>query len=303
MLKRMLFKKKSCSADVFVYPRLPAVHDLGFIRFRGSGLANCLFVASRAFLIAERNGWNFVNPTWGNITLGPYVRNEKDKRHYFGLFKKTGISGLSKIMYLLFLKEITLESAISGGKGKIIIKELGNYFDDLNYFEDLLEEQVKVKMFIHSILRKEIFLAIKDISFENVIGIHIRLGDHQSELRVSVDWYETVVNEIIDNHGSKYRFFVFSDGQDHELSGLLSTPQVERVFFGNALSDIIALSKCKLIIGSDSTFSGWAAFLEQVPVIFPKRHFGKTLIDTEKELVFDGEIGHIRSFINDHNIL
>jgi hypothetical protein len=285
------------SRKVFVYPKLPAIYDFRFIRYRGAGLANCLFVASRAFMIAQSNGWNLINPTWGNIILGPYLRNEKDKRHYFGLFKNAGISGLSKLYYLLNLKEITLESAIEGKKGIIVIEGLGNYF------EDLLNFQEKVKTFIYGILRREIISKVEYIDFKNVIGIHIRLGDYSEERRTSIKWYEEVVKEIIASHGSKYKFFVFSDGKDDELFKLLSIPQIKRVFFGNALCDIIALSKCKLIIGSDSTFSGWGAFLEQVPIIFPKRHFGKVLINKEKELVYNGNLNYLKSFINDSNIL
>lgn len=296
MLK-MIGNEKSNASGVFVYPRLPGPHDLGLIRFRGAGLANCLFVASRAFLIAQRSGWNLINPTWQNFILGPYLRREKDKRHYLGLFERTGVSGFSKLVHLLCLKEISLESAIAGKKGKVIIRGLGNYF------EDLLSEHDKVKHFIYSILRPEIVSAIQNADFSNAIGIHIRLGDYAVERRTSIDWYVSVVNEIIRRYDDQYELFLFSDGKDDELAELLSIRQVQRVCFGNALSDIIALSRCKLIIGSDSTFSAWAAFLEQVPIIFPKRHFGRVLINTEKELVFDGEIAHIISFINDQNIL
>ena len=296
-MQNTLFKNKFNSEKVFIYPRLPAVHDFGFIRYRGSGLANCLFVAARAYLNAQTYGWIFINPTWGNVVFGPYLRNEKDKRHYFGLFKNTGVSGFSKLFYLLFLKEINLESAISGKKGKVVIEGLGNYF------EDLLCAQEKVKAFIYSILREETVTTIENVDFKNVIGIHIRLSDYSPERRTSVTWYAAIVKEIIKSNGTKYKFFVFSDGEDQELLELLSMPQVERAFFGNALSDLIALSKCKLIIGSDSTFSGWSAFLEQVPIIFPKRHFGKVLIDTEKELIFNGDFGCLRSFINGKNFL
>ena len=257
-----------------------------------------MFVAARAYLIAQSNGWNYINPTWGNITFGTYLRNEKDKRHFFGLFKSKGISGFLKLFYLLFSKEITLESAISGAEGKVVIEGLGNYF------EDLLCAQETVKEFVYSIMRSTILSSFENIDFKNVIGVHVRLGDYTILQRgTSVSWYATIVNEIIKRHGGKYKFFVFSDGEDQELSELLLMPQVKRVFFGNALSDLIALSKCKLIIGSDSTFSGWSAFLEQVPVIFPKRHFRRVLVDAEKELVFNGDLGRLEAFINDQRIL
>ena len=66
---------------------------------------------------------------------------------------------------------------------------------------------------------------------------------------------------------------LFSDGSDEELQSLLSIPNVERCYFGNAFADMWAISKCKFIIASDSTFSAWGAFLGQRPILFCKRHF------------------------------
>jgi len=291
MLK-LLFNNKSPFTKVFVYPKLPAKYDFRFVRYRGSGLANCLFVAARAFLIAQKNGWYLLNPTWGNISIGPYLRNEKDKRHYWGLFKKAGVSNFSKMFYLSILKRVAFEDAGAVKNGIIIVEGLGNYF------EDLLREQENVKIFIISILQNKITSKIDNIDFTNVIGIHLRLGDYIPARRTSINWYNKIVKEIIKSYGNKYRFFVFSDGLDHELAELLSIPKVERVFFGNALSDIIALSRSKFIIGSDSTFSGWAAFLEQAPIIFPRRHFGKVLLNQDDEFIDNGDFEKMKVFLN-----
>ena len=70
---------------------------------------------------------------------------------------------------------------------------------------------------------------------------------------------------------------------------LTSIPNVERVFFGNAISDIFAISKCCYMIGSDSTFSGWGAFLGQVPCVFYRKHYGPVLKDSSKEIVENQE--------------
>jgi hypothetical protein len=271
---------------------LPSVSDLFIIRYRGSGISNCLFVAARAFLIAQKNGWPIINPTWANMVIGPYLRGEKDKRHYFGLFKKTGISGIAKIFYLLFLKKIKYENSTSGAQGIIVIEGLGNYFQDLIY------EQSKVKFFIYGILRKEIISNFENVDFSNKIGIHIRLGDYPIERRKEINWYVEILKSIKYLRNDQYTFFVFSDGSDKELIELLYQSQVRRVFFGNAISDIIALSKCRLIIGSDSTFSGWAAYLEQTPIIFPARHFGQVLNNPKNEFVDNGDFQKLRIFLN-----
>lgn len=85
----------------------------------------------------------------------------------------------------------------------------------------------------------------------------------------------------------QFRFLLFSDGTDEELRDLTSLPDVERVFFGNAIADIYAISKCCYMIGSDSTFSGWGAFLGQVPCVFFRKHYGRVLVDESKETVED----------------
>lgn len=48
---------------------------------------------------------------------------------------------------------------------------------------------------------------------------------------------------------------------------------MERCFFGNAFADLWAISRCKFVIASDSTFSAWGAFLGQRTILFCKRHF------------------------------
>ena len=78
---------------------------------------------------------------------------------------------------------------------------------------------------------------------------------------------------------------VFSDGADDELADLLVIPGVERADYGNALADMVAISRCRCLIGSDSTFSGWGAFLGDVPCMFAHLHYGRPLFDPGKVLV------------------
>ena len=82
---------------------------------------------------------------------------------------------------------------------------------------------------------------------------------------------------------SNYKFLIFSDGTEEELKDILDIPSTERAFFGNAIADIYAISKCCYLIGSDSTFSGWGAFLGQVPCTFYKKHYGPILANQDNE--------------------
>jgi hypothetical protein len=63
---------------------------------------------------------------------------------------------------------------------------------------------------------------------------------------------------------------IFTDGHEHELADLLRIPGVALQREPNDISDLLALSQARLIIGSNSTFSRWAAFLGNMPGIWFK---------------------------------
>lgn len=267
---------------IYVYPKLSNI-DLSVVRIGGPGLANCMFVAARAYIIAQTNHWQLVSPTWFKLSIGPYLRGEKDKRHYLGLFKKQGISGLKKCCLLIFGRKFHKQTN-TVKKGVITVNGLGNYFEDLLPHYDLI-----FSYFIE-ITRKTILRKICNEDFSRIIGVHIRLGDYIPSLRVPIDWYKNLIDQINQTFPDRFNFFIFSDGTDQELIDLLKKENVSRAFLGNALADIWALSRCKLIIGSDSTFSGWGAFLGQVPIIYPNCHYGNVLINRENQLILKDDI-------------
>jgi hypothetical protein len=241
------------------YPAL-SNRDLGFVRIGGAGLANCMFVAARAYIAAQKNGEAFVAPTWRKFSIGPILRHERDKRLYNRLFNDIGAKELKKILLLIKLKWF---------KSKNIIEYsgLGNYFADLN------QDYPIVKQYFDTITRHETVKLINREELTAAVGVHIRLGDYLPQLRVSLDWYVGVIKSIRQISATT-KIFVFSDGSDEELRPILSLPGVERRFFGNAFADMTALSLCKVVVASDSTFSAWGAFLGQVPLIFNRCHFG-----------------------------
>ena len=138
---------------------------------------------------------------------------------------------------------------------------------------------------------------VEQYSFTNLYvfdgPVYYENGDRAKAELLTNNYIQQAIKE------NKYEFFLFSDGSDEELEELLQLPKVSRLFTGSALGDILALSKCNAIIGSDSTFSGWGAFLGQVPVVFPKQHFGRVLKNNEQELVLVNlkELGKLNSWV------
>ena len=255
--------------------------DYGVFRVGGPGLANCMFVAARAAVLSKKLGVPMLRPTWERFGIGQWIRRERDKRFYSGLFKGSHlIDGMKKFALMLSQRHVAESDAMIAKHGIIDVCGLGNYFEDFfgcanevrQYFKDNIQPQ-----------------AIKGVPAgkQNAIAIHVRLGDFPEQYRTDIDWYVKVVKGVAAQAKKLgvHKFWLFSDGTDEELEALTSIPNVERAYFGNALADMVAISRCKLLVGSDSTFSGWGAFLGDIPGIFAHVHYGRILENRNREQV------------------
>ncbi len=273
----------------YIYPCLGNV-DLGFIKMNGPGLANMMFVAARAYCLHKKYNIPMLAPTWRKLSIGPYLRHESDKRNYFGLFRTYGIGGLRKLwlMHHVTHEENRLEEFwVSKYNTVLRVAGLGHYFQDLD--QQLTHE------YFWKIAKNSIREWVMQRDYSNTIAMHVRLGDYDSKQRTALDWYKQVV-EVINEINDKVEILVFSDGTDEELASLLALPHVKRATGGNALGDILAISQCRLVVASDSTFSAMGAFIGNAPIIFPRRHFPSLYSSPENELV-SADIIEIQTFI------
>jgi len=229
-------------------------------------LANCLFVYAKAIIKANQNKQSIITPTWFNFSIGTYIRKQADKRHYIHIFN-TEISAFKKLFLLLINK-----------KNVETVEGISEYFAPLKGYNKLVKQYLINQL--NPALKKE----LPKIP-NNVISIHIRLGDYPADRRVPMQWYISVVNEIKKITNDKYIFYVFSDGREEELKEILNIDGVTRKSYNNAFLDIWAISQSIIVIASDSTFSAWGAYLNQVPVIFYKRHFPSVLDNKKNEIV------------------
>ena len=281
----------------YVYPNLAGNphFDYAWFRVGGPGLANCLFVACRAYILAKKTGAKMFSPTWAKFSIGPYIRREKDKRHYIGLFNNNAIlpqeSNFRKFFTIRgnMFPEFEIENFEKSENGVLHVVGLGNYFQDLN--------PTDANEYFSAVINPAQLKELEGFDFSNCVAIHVRLGDYTSDSRISINWFIGVINHLHDNNPT-LKFLLFSDGSDDELKSILTLPYVQKVFFGNALADIIGISRCCLVIASDSTFSAWGAFLGKCPVIFSKRHFPPLNKTTGKEFVI-GESVDIPKEIED----
>lgn len=249
----------------YIYPKLKASKDFLIFRLGGVGLANCLFTYAMAIKLAHETNASIISPTWTKFSIGTYIRRERDKRAYRNLFNCLDeIHGLKKIFLVLFGRC----SAVVG---------MGSYF------ESIIDDADYISKYIISHINPFHKEPVDNYNFQQCVAVHIRLGDYPMEHRTPIEWYKSKILAL----GDEYKFLIFSDGSDSELKELTDLPNVQRVFFGSAISDIYAISHCCYMIGSDSTFSGWGAFLGQVPCVFYRKHYGRILRDQSKEIVED----------------
>lgn len=125
----------------------------------------------------------------------------------------------------------------------------------------------------------------------NSVSIHVRRGDYTNKQLLdyhgtaSHDYYQQAINKVTSSV-NKPVFFVFSDNPDWVKSNLHFDAGVEFVSANiskNHYEDFYLMSQCKHNIIANSSFSWWAAWLNQNPdkiVIAPNRWFNKAHLNT-----------------------
>lgn len=277
----------------YVYPKL-SDKDLYFFRLGGAGLGNLLFTYARALVFAKKNNYELIWPTWPSIKLGPIIRNEKDKRFYNNLFGNNSnyIDGIRKIKLLKNKPNVSEEDKNGQYDESIVVFEkfIGS-FKDIKYDSAMILEDLE-----RNLKNKK---ALEGFNPQDGICVHIRLGDfsrvsvqevksgrHDSAL--PIEWYVNVINKIRALTGKNLKVYVFSDGKDEELEPVMNLKNTERVTFNNAINDILALSRAKLMIASGSSFSMWARYLGRCNTICYTNQI-KEYILTENDISFETE--------------
>jgi len=214
------------------------------------------------------------------------LRGEPEKRFYLNLFKNTqhAVSGVKKWALLTFSKRNIVEfTGMEGEFEPLSGKENSQYI--YQHLKEILKEKNK-----------------KALDFEPGSGIcmHVRLGDFTKgteeqikagnpNMSLPIQWYMDIVKQIRTATGP-VPVYVFSDGTDQELQPLLSMGNVQRITFGTAIADIMAMTKAKLFIASGSTFSRWVRYLGRMSTItYPGQLKQRLLEEDEKAFEIETE--------------
>ena len=164
------------------------------------------------------------------------------------------------------------------------------------YFKNIrsiLLEELKIKKTLLSPLS----LALSEsIQKENAVSIHIRRGDYlQPEWEIlgvcSLDYYKQAI-ELLIKEEKNPSFYIFSNDMEWTKANLKIVDKpvyyIEHTFEETGYEDLYLMSICKHQIIANSTFSWWAAWLNNYPlkrVIAPEKWFAKKWFAHDLDLI------------------
>lgn len=273
-----------------------------FCKLPNTGLGNQLFPLMKAMIHGQMTNQKVRVCNYLQFKIGPYLRREKSKRKYSAYFT------FQKGYFDDLATRITLHSLIK--KGKVVINPPLNLqtsqsvlFDAIphwdNYFEGLKDYRPMVKKIFFEILQPAVLENYHGLS-SPAIGVHIRMGDFRKlregedfkklgAVRTPEAYFTDVIRKLRVLYKTDLPITVFTDGYQEELPELFRLPNVHVPQPNTDIGDMLHLSKSKIIVTSaGSTFSYWAGFLSDAPVILHPDHIHQPI--RIEENLFEGAI-------------
>jgi len=254
-----------------------------------TGLGNQLFPLLKTYMFGALNQLPVVTTGYHRFKIGPYLRNEKSKRRYryYFVFQKSLIRSWIDLLKihtnwnLTLVKEPYLEKVLVTSSPCRYEFHAIPHWDD--YFSQLKERRETVISLFHSLLCKSIIKLVNEQSTP-CIGVHIRMGDYRKlqdgedfrkvgAVRTPENYFIEMILAIRRINGINLPVSVFTDGYRHEFENLWDLENIYLVEGNPDIVDMILLSRSQIIIASaGSTFSYWAGFLANAPLIMHPDH-------------------------------
>jgi len=259
------------------------------MRVAGHGLGNCLYTYFHAVALAEKHGAAVVAPPWFSLKIGPLLRGERSKRFYWRMFRPFvgEIHGVRKLLTLLRSYRNRVILKVGESTDPAVVRGALNFVVSSKFtFRGLHAHR--------SAIRERILGTVNDPVPANhcwggggYVAVHVRLGDFaevsdratifsdKPNLRIPIAWYVNLTCALRKRYGHM-PIYVFSDGDEKLLKPILD--QGATLYrSGSDMTDLLAMSGASILVGSNSTYSHWAAFLGNMPSIWLK-----TAVDAEK---------------------
>jgi hypothetical protein len=165
-------------------------------------------------------------------------------------------------------------------KSLYLFSEIPHWKD---YFAGIREWRNEVRQALNEMLAPRIRQEIHHYQ-SPIVSIHVRRGDFRELrsgedfaqvglVRTPTDYFKSIIISLRHVAGCTLPVTLFSDGSDGELDELLRLGDVHRHRPAAAITDLLLMSRSKVVVASaGSTFGYWAGFLSDAPLILHPDH-------------------------------
>ncbi len=272
-----------------------------------AGLGNQLFPLLKAAVFARLNDLPLLVTGYHQLKIGPWLRGEKTKRNYHGyfLFEKSMIGEyidrLKLYQYRKYdlVKEPVVKKLEGGSKEKrqFVFSEIPHWSD---YFAGLKEHRSLAISLFHELINPAVIRSTIR-GHRPSVGVHIRMGDFRKlkagenfasvgAVRTPEIYFVDIIKAIREILGLPLPVTVFTDGYRSEFETLFTMQDVHLEEGNKDIEDLLLLSQSQFIVASaGSTFSYWAGFLSNSPLILHPDHLHASIRPEEvNRLVYEG---------------
>jgi hypothetical protein len=286
-----------------ISPKTPNLYAYPIVgRF---GLGHSLLAWARCVVWSAEHGARRVAPQWLQPRIGPYLRQERDKRFYHALFHSgSQVGGLRRLYLLATAQKIDIakwnNKSLAYQKPVIVTFENLNTKNEATYLHEILGHSALVHDALMEMTRPS---ARPQISKNNQVAIHVRGGDFAivtdpsrfltniHNLRLPIKWYCEMLQDLRSKLGRDLPAIVYSDCSDMELAELLALPNVIRTKIAGAVTDLLAIAQASVLISSGCGFSRWGSYLGQVQRVCHPGQGAFRIIDARSDLDLEPECG------------
>jgi hypothetical protein len=273
-------------------------------RLPRGGLGNKLLVWARALVFAYQHGLPLSVSGWAEFRIGPYLRGERSKRQYWGYFSNEDNPGLIELIALACAYSPCVEPDMHQVRSPVMPRQVF-VFDQVpswrDYFDGLRGHESLVRPAFAALLN-EPYRGVLQEPDVPVVGVHVRRSDFRElspgecfgqncNVRTPIGYYVDVINSLRHIRGEALPVTVFTDGREEDVRALLALPAVRMAAPANDIVDLLRLSRSRCIVASaGSTFSYWAAYLSDAPVITHHAHPVAIRSDMLRQRAYEGPL-------------